>query len=89
MARLISQSHALCIQTFQRLHKAATDSKQCPESSQLAFLDELDKYEIWSGNLGASHAGRTYKLSLDYRLREATFYKDQVYISDRGLQYTD
>lgn len=82
MAQLISQSHALCIQTFQQLCKAAADSERCPESFQLALLDELDKYRIWSGNLGASHAGRTYKLSLDYRLREATFYKDQVYPSN-------
>lgn len=41
-------------------------------------LNDLDRYTVWAENVGAPKYGRNYKLSLDYRFREAPFYKDQV-----------
>lgn len=40
--------------------------------------EEFDKYKIWAGNVGAGHFGKRHEISLDYRLREAKFLKDQV-----------
>ena len=40
--------------------------------------DEFDKYKLWAGNVGAAHSGNRYEISLDYRFREASFYKSQV-----------
>ena len=38
--------------------------------------DEFDRYKVWAANVGANHNGANSKLSLDYRLREAPFYKE-------------
>ncbi|KAL9101608.1 MAG: hypothetical protein Q9163_003147 [Psora crenata] len=40
--------------------------------------EEFGKYKIWAGNVGAAHSGRRYEISLDYRLREASFLRHQV-----------
>ena len=71
----IAQAHAECYRAFEELCKApAQDS----EWYRRELLDEFDKYCLWAGNVGAAHSGGTYKLSLDYRLREASTYKHQV-----------
>jgi hypothetical protein len=41
-------------------------------------LGEFGEYKLWAGNVGAAHSGHYYQISLDYRLREASFYKTQV-----------
>jgi hypothetical protein len=69
----IAERHATCYHAFYELWAAAEDFEEQP-----ALLDEFDKYRLWAGNVGAAHVGNTYKLSLDYRLREASFYKEQV-----------
>ncbi|KAF2197186.1 hypothetical protein GQ43DRAFT_219391 [Delitschia confertaspora ATCC 74209] len=37
--------------------------------------EQFDKYKLWTGNIGATHSGNLYQISLDYRLREAAFFK--------------
>ena len=69
----IAQRHAECYLAFQELCEATQGSEQYHD-----LPDEFDKYCLWAGNVGAPHSRETYKLSLDYRLREASFYKDQV-----------
>ena len=44
------------------------------------FADEFAKFKLWAGNMGAMHSGRNYEISLDYRLKQASFYKAQVSI---------
>ena len=42
---------------------------------------ELDKFVIWSSNVGAIHSGESYEMSLDYRLRKSPFYQERVCLS--------
>lgn len=80
MAELISDAHAKCFFAFEQLLK----SLQHPvrdfqgQISTKEIRDEFDKYKIWAGNVGAAHSGKRYEISLDYRLREASFFKNQV-----------
>ncbi|KAI1657010.1 hypothetical protein F4813DRAFT_88267 [Daldinia decipiens] len=48
-------------------------SQVCPE----AIEDALDRFLLWSGNLGALHLPEN-KLSLDYRVRAAPEIRDQI-----------
>lgn len=41
-------------------------------------LGEFDRYKVWAANVGAAHSGASYMKSLDYRLREAKYYKEKV-----------
>jgi len=80
MAAQICDSHAQCYTAFQSLLEAldrpARDFRaQLPPKT---VDEEFDKYKIWAGNVGAAHRGRRYEISLDYRLREASFIKKQV-----------
>lgn len=70
----IAQRHQECYSAFQDLCDAAQGSERHHDG----FSDEFDKYTLWAGNVGAAHSGTAFKLSLDYRLREASAYKDQV-----------
>ncbi|KAF1985808.1 hypothetical protein K402DRAFT_404930 [Aulographum hederae CBS 113979] len=45
---------------------------------QTDVQEEFSKYKIWAGNVGAAHTGKRYEISLDYRLREASFLAHQV-----------
>lgn len=69
MAVSLAHRHASCYQAFASVVATAHYG---------SLQEEFDKYTLWAGNVGAAHSGRTYQLSLDYRLREAPFYKDQV-----------
>lgn len=40
--------------------------------------EEFDKYKVWAGNVGAPYSRKHSQISLDYRLREASFYKTHV-----------
>ncbi|OKL55591.1 hypothetical protein UA08_09131 [Talaromyces atroroseus] len=70
----IAKIHNECYLAFEELCNAAQKSERYHE-----LLDEFDKYCLWAGNVGAAHSGKTEKLSLDYRLREASSYKDQAH----------
>lgn len=74
----IAQHHKICSKLFQCLCSVARGAGKIQDCDPVDFLDEFDKYKLWSGNVGARHTGQYYELSLDYRLREASFFKDQV-----------
>ncbi|KAF2733577.1 hypothetical protein EJ04DRAFT_577514 [Polyplosphaeria fusca] len=73
----LSHSHSRCIDAFNdacevlQSHKASDDS-------ETGLLHAFDKYRLWAGNMGTMHKGPDYRKSLDYRLREASFYRLQV-----------
>lgn len=48
---------------------------------------EYQRYKVWAGTVGAGHKGETYQLSLDYRLRDASFYKAQVWLQCLDLAH--
>lgn len=80
MATLISEAHAECYFAFEDLIGAIQHPVR-DFGDQVSLKDvqeEFDKYKVWAGNVGAAHSGKRYKISLDYRLREASFLKSQV-----------
>ncbi|KAH6852587.1 hypothetical protein B0T12DRAFT_185745 [Alternaria alternata] len=80
----ISQAHANCVSVFLALIEAS----HSPSHKELLneTQDVFDRYKLWAGNVGAIHGTNKYKLSLDYRLREASFYKSQVLKLMQDLQ---
>jgi hypothetical protein len=80
MAELVSSAHARCFFAFESLIRAlkqpARDFQD--QISPRDVQNEFDKYRIWAGNVGAAHSGKRYEISLDYRLREASFLREQV-----------
>jgi hypothetical protein len=80
MAELVSSAHARCFFAFESLIRAlkqpARDFQD--QISPREIQNEFDKYTIWAGNVGAAHSGKRYEISLDYRLREASFLREQV-----------
>ena len=77
---LISELHDSCFNSFKQLVEAVRQpirdfGDQIPP---LEVINEFDRYKIWAGNVGATHRGRKYHISLDYRLSEASFYRQQV-----------
>jgi hypothetical protein len=80
MAALVSDAYAKCYFAFGNLidaihHPVRDFEDQIPLKD---VQEEFDKYKIWAGNVGAAHSGKRYEISLDYRLREASFFKNQV-----------
>jgi hypothetical protein len=80
MATLISEAHATCYFSFEELIDAIQNPvRDFHEQAPLKQAqEEFEKYKLWAGNVGASHSGKRYEISLDYRLREASFYKEKV-----------
>jgi len=80
MAEIVSSAHARCFFAFESLIRAlkqpARDFQD--QISPRDVHNEFDKYTIWAGNVGAAHSGKRYEISLDYRLREASFLREQV-----------
>jgi hypothetical protein len=85
MAILISEAHAECYFSFEELIDIIPNPvRRFGDQLKLNQVqDEFDKYKLWAGNVGAAHSGKRYDISLDYRLREASFYKTQVSSSSR------
>lgn len=78
--QLTYEAHTKCHAGFQRL---LAYLERSPNQSELEIAvfdirNELDKYRVWAGNVGAVHSGARYQISLDYRLRQSTFYQQQV-----------
>lgn len=71
----ISGVYTQCHLKFQELVDIIHDDRY-EELKQ--FDDEFAKLKLWAGNLGAAHSGKSYEISLDYRLKQALFYKAQV-----------
>lgn len=74
---LISAVYAQCHSKFEELVDIIRNDWR-EELKQ--FADEIAKFKLWAGNMGAMHSGRRYEISLDYRLKRAPFYKAQVSI---------
>ncbi|KAF2638390.1 hypothetical protein P280DRAFT_509120 [Massarina eburnea CBS 473.64] len=71
----IFEHHERCAQKFLYLSELLSS----PDTSRTAkenLDEEIDRYTLWAGNVGAQQPGNA--LSLDYRLREASFYRDKV-----------
>lgn len=84
MDTMIALVHNECQRSFEELCQSAR-MQEHELTEQLE--DELDKYKVWASNVGAAHSGPTFRYSLDYRLREATLFKDQVWSTCRKQQF--
>ncbi|KAH7260848.1 uncharacterized protein BKA55DRAFT_535862 [Fusarium redolens] len=78
----IAEHVSACLQEFHDLCSSPTiwgDSfrDEGPQSdiSLLKLQNELSRFKVWSGNIGAHRKGRS---SLDHRLRDASNIRDQV-----------
>lgn len=75
----------VCTRLFDQLCDLlrAPDSEFSGQISLVALQDELGRFRVWAGNVGAHQSGRT---SLDHRLREASQVHKQVtdLLSDLG-----
>lgn len=80
----IASRYGVCIRSFERLCNLVTLDDEFPtQISLLALQDELGRFRVWAGNVGAHREGR---ISLDHRLREASQIHKQVteLLSDLG-----
>lgn len=66
-----------CLEGFNALiHALETRSTgQGDELSLLAVEDQIGRFRLWAGNIGALQEGRS---SLDYRLKDAKFVAENV-----------
>lgn len=73
----IASNVQVVLRSFHDLaHQAASDAVSPSMNSLLAkFEDEMTRFKMWAGNLGAHQAGRA---SLDHRLREAPHLQETV-----------
>ena len=69
--------HDVCLEHFKKLCATLEENGHIYEQQiPLSLLaDEYGRFNVWAGNIGAHQVGR---LSLDYRLREASHIKEQV-----------
>ena len=76
----ISTYHDRCVQSFISLIATAANPIRGfgDQISPSQLSNEFDRYKVWAGNVGARHRGSRYYVSLDYRLSEASFYRQQV-----------
>jgi hypothetical protein len=76
MANSIADQVDTCLQAFDSLITVLSDqdsSKQ--QEARVKFVDELDRFKVWAGNIGAHRRGQS---SLDYRLRDASHIRQRV-----------
>ncbi|PVH87161.1 hypothetical protein DL98DRAFT_581881 [Cadophora sp. DSE1049] len=80
MDNSISSHHRRCFEDFERVLSLLDAPSHLFQQhiSSIDVFNEFDRYKLWCSNVGAAHDGRNYRLSLDYRLREAPSYKEQI-----------
>jgi hypothetical protein len=80
MDSTIAEFHRRCYSGFVQLMLALGQTRSLFQDlvSANEVSEKFDQYKLWAGNVGAGHAGQNYRISLDYRLREAPFYKEQI-----------
>ncbi len=76
----ISDSVSTCLHQFRALSSSLEDAdtgdaEPLPGLSPLLVKDQLARFKVWSGNIGAHRKGRS---SLDFRLRDASHIHAQV-----------
>ena len=69
----IALHYADCKYSFSKLFKKLETSND--QAIARRFLDEFERFRVWAGNAGAH---RTGKVSLDYRLREASHIHEEL-----------
>ena len=71
--------HDKCDKSFQDLISTlAAPARDFGDQISTAGVTKVyGRYKVWAGNVGASH-GPEKRISLDHRLRDASFYRDQV-----------
>ncbi|KAK7541346.1 hypothetical protein JOL62DRAFT_271174 [Phyllosticta paracitricarpa] len=82
----ISQNFADSYVAFEALRAAAKDKEKHHGEKMAIIAGEFEKYNLWADKSGAARSGKDFRLSLDYQLREASFYKDQVVKLLQNLQ---
>ena len=60
----IGSQYAICEKSFHKFFQNYND-----QAIAQRLLDEFGRFRVWAGNVGANRTGR---VSLDYRLREAS-----------------
>jgi hypothetical protein len=75
----VAAVHTGCFLSFQHLVQLTQTTPELRDDAAITrtLLNEFERYQLWAGNVGAGH--RKYKMSLDHRLEDASFYRDQVY----------
>jgi len=69
-----------CIAAFERLTKGIENCNLPSGSHELALQlvqDQIGRFRVWAGNLGAHHPTRS-RMSLDYKLKEASHIRNTV-----------
>lgn len=87
MGSSIAQNVKSCFQSFHNLHAAVMEVSEqgldtLGQMSPDWIKDTLDRFKLWSQNIGAHHTGRR---SLDYRLRDASNLQNQAIDLVRGM----
>lgn len=77
----ISEEVLDCLQSFQKLKDTVASSGN--GNTALDISDELGRFNIWSGNIGAHRSGQS---SLEYRLKDASHLRDHVLLLLRSLR---
>ena len=77
MPLLIVEWHDKCVQSFGMLCDALEKSNSDFDDRITlgGVLDQFGRFRVWAGNIGAHQHGR---VSLDYRLRDASRLKGQI-----------
>ncbi|CAN9476747.1 unnamed protein product [Alternaria alternata] len=90
MPELLSSAHANCVSAFESLIRTLDPKNRgihdqtMPADIKRADIkradikEEFDRYKIWAGSVGATQLGKHDETLLEYRLREASFLKDQT-----------
>lgn len=74
----IAVHHQKCYNAFLKAASLFALNEGQSGSTLPDLSNEFDRYTLWCGNVGAAHHGLRYRVSLDYRLREAPFYRDRI-----------
>ena len=78
MSLTVAEWHDKCVRSFSDLCGALQQPARefTDEISLPGVASQLGRFRVWAGNIGAHQHGR--RVSLDYRLRDASRLKDQV-----------
>ncbi|KAF2422210.1 hypothetical protein EJ08DRAFT_484631 [Tothia fuscella] len=85
----IKDCHDMCEDSFQGLINSSYNSARDYSAilSPSFTQEEFGRFRVWTGNVGA-HIDPERRISLDYRLREAKFYRDKIIHHLLDLQET-
>ena len=75
----IESYYLLCMNSCDQLRTLLEAPKCAPSEKRLLpnVVDQIGRFRVWAGDTGANQGGRL-RISLDYRLREASHIHAQV-----------